>query len=85
MKYAHIGLEDQAKAVAALPNPCQRIVSISGDSGGHREPQAIAERHGDGVEDVDETLDGVSLSDAQMQSGASDDSETPEWRQQDVS
>ena len=30
MKYTHIGIADQAKALAALPNPCQHIGSISG-------------------------------------------------------
>jgi integrase/recombinase XerD len=29
LKYTHIGLQDQARALAGLPNPCQRIVSVS--------------------------------------------------------
>jgi hypothetical protein len=46
MRYTHIGIDDQAKALAALPNPCQHIVSISGDFGGQKAAQVDAARQG---------------------------------------
>ena len=36
MKYAHIGIEDQARALAALPAPVQDICRNSGGVEGHK-------------------------------------------------
>lgn len=80
MKYTHIGLADQARAVAALPNPCQHIVSISGDSGGQPQSQSVAHRHAAQAGGGDATPGSVSSSDAQKQKGASEDSDAPKWR-----
>ena len=40
MKYTHIGIDDQAKALAALPSPCQDIVRKRRDSNG-REASSV--------------------------------------------
>lgn len=52
MKYTHIGMKYQANALAALPNPCQHIVSTPGDSAGQPRSSADNERHhgGQGTE-----------------------------------
>ena len=41
MGYTHIGMEDQAKALAALPVSCQHIVSSSAVIGGKGEAEAV--------------------------------------------
>ena len=44
MRYTHIGIEDQAKAIAKLPNSCQHMVSTSGDFSSPEQSQAVTER-----------------------------------------
>jgi len=43
MRYTHISLDDQAKALKSLPAPCQHIVSTSADTNRHRESQTGTE------------------------------------------
>jgi len=83
MKYTHIGIEDQAKALAGLPNPCQHIVSISGDFGGQTASSAVADGHADGPTLSDASPGKLATSDAGQQKGASDDSDAPKWRRRE--
>jgi len=84
LKYTHIGLADQARAVAALPNPCQHIVSISGDSGGQRGARDGNGRHSEGEGTGVGSPCDLALSDPQKQTGSSDDSDDPEWRRREL-
>jgi len=80
MLYTHIGMEDQARALAALPVPCQHIVSSRVVPEGHSltsTDAAIQERDGSGV---DVSADSLALSDTEIQKKASDDSDALEWR-----
>jgi integrase len=84
MKYTHIGIEDQAKALAALPNPCQHIVSIPGDFGGQTGSVADADGHAEGEKGDAPTLCDVSSSGTDKQKGAPDDSGAPRWRRREL-
>lgn len=84
MRYTHIGIEDQAKALAALPNPCQHIGSISGDVGGQTGAATDADWHADDETGEDPNLCHASSSDMGKQKGASDDSDAPEWRRREA-
>jgi len=80
MDYAHIGIEDQAKAIAKLPSSCQHIVSSSGYFRRPEQSSAGTERHDDGVGDATVNRDGASSSDTEKQSSAPDGSGAEKWR-----
>ena len=83
MRYTHIGIEDQTKAIAKLPNVCQHIVSTSGDSCSPDESQAVIERHANGVGDIDATRAPVSSSGTGKEKGAPSDSDGAPWRRRE--
>ncbi len=55
MKYTHIGLDDQAKALKSLPAPTTRqdIVRESGDFGRHGKSSAVTDGHNEAAGDDD--------------------------------
>jgi integrase len=83
MKYTHIGIEDQAKALAALPNPCQHIVSISDDCGGQTASAAVADGHAEGPMPGDVSLGELATSDTDQQKRAPDGSGAQKWRRRE--
>lgn len=80
MRYTHIGIEDQTKAIAKLPNVCQHIVSTPGDSCSPDESQAVIDRHANGVGSLDVTRAPASSSDTEKEEGAPSDSDGAPWR-----
>ena len=80
MRYTHIGIEDQARALTNLPNPCQHIVSIPGDFEG----QTLATPVSDGQHNEETGVDvkpcPVSLCDTEKQKESSGDSPDDSWR-----
>ena len=57
MKYTHIGIEDQAKALKALPTVCQGIVMKPGVPKGHRSSKSVADRHDEETDEQPATAD----------------------------
>ena len=84
MKYAHIGIQDQAKALKGLPSSWQRSGSDSDDFQGQAESSGGNSRHAKGQERPDVSSDCASSSDAKKQKGASDDSDAPRWRRREL-
>ena len=83
MKYAHIGIEDQAKAVARLPNPCQHIGSISGIPEGHQQAPGVTERQSDQSADQIATPCEVALSGTDGQKKTPPDKGGVLWRRRE--
>ncbi|WP_197453350.1 hypothetical protein [Caulifigura coniformis] len=82
--YSHIPLKDQARALAALPNPCQHIGRISGVVSSPAEaPRGTV---GQSTDDptVDGTLSRKSASGTKGQKKSPADKAGDEWRQQDA-
>jgi integrase len=84
MKYAHIGIEDQAKALAGLPNPCPHIVSISPDSEGQSEAKPVIDRQSSEVSGSDVNAATSATSDTTEQKKAPDDSDALQWRRREL-
>ena len=80
MRYTHIGIHDQAKAVANLPNPCQHIVSIPGDFEGQTLTLPVMERQHNDEVGVDAKPCGSSLCDTDKQKESAGDSPDDSWR-----
>ena len=80
MRYTHIGIHDQAKAVANLPNPCQHIVSIPGDFEGQTLTLPVMERQHNDEVGVDAKPCCSSLCDTDKQTESSGDSPDDSWR-----
>ncbi len=82
-RYTHIGLADQAKALAGLPVPCQRIVSSSSVppvlSGSQSD--AVVHANGDSVRDVKPS--DSAPSDAAQHAESSDGSDGENWRRRE--
>ena len=83
MKYAHIGIEDQAKAFAHLPNPCQHIGSISGIPEGHQQAPGVTERQSDQSADQIATPCEVALSGTDGQKKTPPDKGGVLWRRRE--
>ena len=79
-RYTHIGIHDQAKAVANLPNPCQHIVSIPGDFEGQTLTLPVMERQHNDEVGVDAKPCGSSLCDTDKQKESAGDSPDDSWR-----
>ncbi len=84
MKYTHIGIDDQARAVANLPNPCQRIVSIPGDFEGQTLATPVSAGQHNEETGVDVKPCPVSLCDTEKQKESSGDSPDDSWRREDA-
>ena len=80
MRYTHIGMKDQAKAVGHLPNPCQHIVSIPGDFEGQSVAQPVTDGQHNEEMSVDVKPCPVSLCDTEKQKESSGDSPDDSWR-----
>lgn len=87
MRYTHIGLEDQARALAALPNPCRRIVSTSDVFDRPKRTRGDAGRHEEVAGQDNGSANGEATSDADSQETAEGDETCPspseEWRRRD--
>ena len=83
-RYTHIGLADQAKALAALPVPCQHIVSNPGVAEVLSGSQPVAGVQPNGADGNDVKSCNSATSDASKQEGASDDSDAPKWRRREL-
>lgn len=84
MKYVHIGIDDQAKALAALPTPCQHIVSSRGDFGGLSESAAVLTGHDTESRTEDASPVKSSSSVAQKQNESPDDISGDSWRRREL-
>ncbi len=84
MKYTHIGIEDQARAVAVLPNPCQQIVisSVVPSSQSEAGPVTETPKNADDAPDLNPSH--VAPSDTQEQKKAPPVTEVPEWRRREL-
>jgi hypothetical protein len=80
MRYTHIGINDQAKAVGHLPNPCQYSGSVSGDFQGQSLAQPVTSRQPDGENSHDAKSCSLSLCDTDKQKESSGDSPDDSWR-----
>ena len=76
MRYTHIGIEDQARTLANLPNPCQHIVSIPGDFEGQTLASPVINGQHKEEMRVDVKSGVLSLCDTEKQKESSGDS----WR-----
>lgn len=83
MKYTHMDFEDQAKALDALPSPCQHIVSNSGDADVHEPALAVAVRQACEATSVDVSACELSPSHTNKQKRAPDGSGALEWRRRE--
>jgi len=83
MRYTHSGIEDQAKAIAKLPNSCPHIVSTPGDSRSPEQSRAVAESQDEGAGQVDETSAGVSPSDTKKQKKSPPVEDGDLWRRRE--
>ena len=83
MRYTHIGIKDQAKAIAKLPNSCQHIVSTPGDSSSPEQSRAVAGRQDEGAGQVDATSAGVSPSDTKKQTKSPPVEDGDLWRRRE--
>ncbi len=84
MRYAHIGLSDQTRALAALPNPCQHIVSISGVSVGQSVAQPDSDRQSGGPHACDATPSPVTPSGISRQKKSPADTAGDLWRRREL-
>ena len=80
MRYTHIGIKDQARAVANLPNPCQHIVSIPGDFEGQMLATPVIDGHHTEQMCIDVKPCSASLCDTEKQKESSGDSPDDSWR-----
>ena len=83
MGYTHIGMEDQAKALAALPVACQHIVSSSAVPGVPQEAEAVTESRSEGPNQADASPCLMAPSDIKKHKRASDDSDAQKWRRRE--
>jgi site-specific recombinase XerD len=83
MKYTHIGIDDQAKALAALPNPCQHIVSSSGDFRGHSVAEAVTARPSNEAKGRDVSSWQTTSSGTEKQEESPDDTSGDSWRRRE--
>ena len=84
MRYTHIGIDDQAKALAALPNPCQHIVSSSAVPGGAEAAGNVANSQSSAADKDDGSADGDSPSDADQQKTAPPVEDGADWRRREL-
>lgn len=84
MKYTHIGLDDQAKALAAIPSPCQHIVSIPGDFEGQKGSAAVTGMHSKGTGSEDASLDQMSSSGTEKEKESPDVKSDDSWRRREL-
>ena len=80
MGYTHIGMEDQAQALAALPVPCQCIVSKSAVTGGQKAAAAVTGSHSEGPNQADASPCQMASCDIKKHKRASDGSDAQKWR-----
>lgn len=83
MRYTHIGINDQARTLAAVPNPCQYIVSNSAVSEGREAAGDDADSQSEGAGEENRSPEAASPSDTKKEEGAPDDSGTPNWRRRE--
>jgi integrase len=83
MRYTHIGINDQARALRGLRMPCQDIVRKSGDSGGPN--MAVTGTHcpNKAAGDEDATCCEVARYDTKKHKRASDGSDAQNWRRRE--
>ena len=80
MRYTHISLDDQARALSSLPAPCQHIVSRSDVPNGHRVTQTDDGDDTKRVSDDDENPCRSKGYDAASQPKSTADNESQKWR-----
>ena len=84
MKDTHIGIDDQDKALAALPNPCQHFVSISGGFQRHSAAEPKIARPSEDVGSHDATSCKTSPCDNLKQEESPDDTSGDSWRRREL-
>jgi integrase len=83
MRYGHIGIEDQAKAIARLPNPWQHIGSISSVPEGPRQASGGIDSQSLDKEAHDASSCGLSPSDTKGQKKTPPDKGGVLWRRRE--
>lgn len=84
MRYTHIGIEDQAKALAALPAPCQEIVRKPAVSGRREASAGDSDRQDKAAGKNDASPCEVSSSDGNQQKKAPSDIDGALWRRREL-